>query len=547
MAALAAAAAIGVATASWQPSQPIRPAGTPAAAPANVAPAVSAIAARTPSARIEVIAQLETGAPAAALVATAGGELTQRLSLIGAVVARVSAAGALRLATEPGVQHVSLNAAVRGSTDSLIPVTAPAADDRVASAYAEAVAATESWSQRGATGRGVTVAVLDTGIAGDQPDFRDATGTSSRVVVSAVMNPDAQSAGDKLGHGTHIAGLVAGNGLKRNGGLQGRYLGVAPEANLVSVKISDDQGATTVADVINGLQFVVENKDALGIRIVNLSLNSTVAEPAATDPLDAAAEITWANGIVVVAAAGNRGGAADATHYAPANDPYVITVGAVDDQNTRRIEDDVVTDWSSRGPTQAGAAKPDVVAPGAHLVSVLAPGAAYADQCPSCVVDGAYLRLGGTSMAAGVASGAVALVLQRHPNWSPDQVKGALIYAARSVSGGGRAIDVVETIDEDGNRLANRGNTPSTLLPARAEFPTLVEWTRMSLSRMSLSRMSLSSVPPGDPLHAAWSRMSLSCACRPVAADPDAPMDPSRMSLSRMSLSRMSLSTSFTK
>jgi serine protease AprX len=139
-----------------------------------------------------------------------------------------------------------------------------------------------------------------------------------------------------------VAGLIAGNGARRNDGLRGKYLGTAPDANLISVKVADDQGNTSVGDVINGLQFVVENKDWFGIRIVNLSLNSTISEPAATDPLDAAAEVAWFNGIVVVAAAGNRGTADDAVGYAPANDPYVLTVGASDDQGTKGFGDDVM-------------------------------------------------------------------------------------------------------------------------------------------------------------------------------------------------------------
>jgi serine protease AprX len=499
---------------------------------------VSAIAERAPSQVVEVILQVAPGTSAAALVRTAGGTLTQRLPIIQAVVARVSAAGAMRLATEPGIRHVSLNAAVQGTAETVVPITSPAADDKLATAYGDSIGGTEAWAGERATGKGVTVAVLDTGVAGDAPDFKNADGTASRVVASAVVHPDARSAGDQLGHGTHIAGLIAGNGLKRNGGVRGRYLGVAPEANIVSVKISDDLGNTTVADVISGLQFVIANKDTLGIRIANLSLNSTVAEPAATDPLDAAAEVTWANGIVVVAAAGNRGSAADATHYAPANDPYVITVGAVDDQNTRALRDDLVTDWSSAGPTQDGTMKPDVVAPGAHLVSVLAPGAEYAKQCPECVVDGTYLRLGGTSMAAGVASGAIALILQRRPSWTPDQVKAAVIAAAREVDGAPE-LKVRRTINQSGSLVANQGNTPSTLLPSRTELPALADWTRMSFTRMSFTRMSFTSVPAGDPKNASWSRMSFTCACRPTES---AAVDPSRMSFTRMSFT-----TSFTK
>ena len=157
------------------------------------------------------------------------------------------------------------------------------------------------------SGRGVGVAVVDTGIAGDLPDFY--TGGQSRVIASAVTNPCAKNATDNVGHGTHVAGLIAGNSLNYPGlkKLMGRYMGVAPRANLVSVKVSDDDGDTTVLDVINGLQFVVDNKDALGIRVVNLSLSSSAAESYRTDPLDAAVEAAWFSGIVVVAAAATTG------------------------------------------------------------------------------------------------------------------------------------------------------------------------------------------------------------------------------------------------
>src|SRR5215208_7724422 len=203
------------------------------------------------------------------------------------------------------------------------------------------------------------------------PDFR-ATGTSSsRVIANAVTNPDAQTPGDAYGHGTHVAGIIAGNSWNRSvsDGLRGKYVGIAPEANLISVKVSDDAGDASVLDVIYGLQFVVDNKAAYNIRVVNLSLESTATGSHKTDPLDAAVESAWFKGIVVVTAAGNRGSAADAVSRAPGNDPYAISVGAVDDQGTKVPGDDLMATWSSRGTTQDGFAKPDVYAPGAKIVS----------------------------------------------------------------------------------------------------------------------------------------------------------------------------------
>ena len=165
-------------------------------------------------------------------------------------------------------------------------------------------------------------------------------------------------------------------------------------------------------DVIYGLQFVVDNKAAYNIRVVNLSLESTTPGSYKTDPLDAAVEAAWFKGIVVVTAAGNRGSAADAVSRAPGNDPYVITVGADDDQASNADGDDSRPSWSSRGITADGFAKPEIHAPGSGIVSTLAPNSAFASMCPSCIVDGQMIRAGGTSMAAPMISGTVALLLQ---------------------------------------------------------------------------------------------------------------------------------------
>ena len=236
------------------------------------------------------------------------------------------------------------------------------------------------------------MAVIDTGIAGDHPDFRDRS-RSSRVIASAVTNPCASDANDHFGHGTHVGGPDRRQQPQPQQEATGRYMGVAPRANLISVKVSDDDGRTTVLDVIYGIQFAVEQKDRFGIRVVNLSLSSTVAESYLTDPLDAAVESAWFSGLVVVAAAGNEGAGADSVSYAPANDPFVITAGGLDDRGTWSERDDVLAQWSSRGVTQDGIRKPEVLAPGARLVAALAPRSDFADLCPSCVVDSEYFRV----------------------------------------------------------------------------------------------------------------------------------------------------------
>src|SRR5215213_1163163 len=247
--------------------------GAPAATQPAIAPGLAAVAARTPAKRVSVIVQLRSGATSAAAmrsVRLAGGRTTQRLSVINGFGARLTAAAALELARRADVRVVSLDGRVA-------PQAIRASD--IDTAYPFSTGAAETWNANvPATGKGVGVAVIDTGIAGGLPDFRvSAFNGDSRVIASAVTNPDAKTAGDSYGHGTHVAGILAGNSWNRASAdpVQGRYVGVAPDANLVSVKASDDAGNATVLDVIYGLQFVVDHKDDLNIRVVNLSLQST--------------------------------------------------------------------------------------------------------------------------------------------------------------------------------------------------------------------------------------------------------------------------------
>jgi serine protease AprX len=324
-----------------------------------------------------------------------------------------------------------------------------------------------------------------------------------------------------------VAGLIAGNSLNRVSGKKerrGHYMGVAPRANLISVKVSDDDGDTTVLDVIYGIQFAVEHKDQFGIRVVNLSLSSTVAESYLTDPLDAAVESAWFSGLVVVAAAGNEGTGADAVSYAPANDPFVITAGGLDDRSTWSERDDMLAPWSSRGVTQDGIRKPEVLASGARLVSTLAPGSDFVDLCPTCVVDGEYFRVSGTSMSAAVVSGVAALMLERNPHWTPDQVKGALVSTLREVPGAGATVNAYEALR--GSGTANAGLVRNTLLdPASG----LIDWNRASFRRASFRDAA------GSPLQAAWSRASFRCDC---SLTDSGDVEPTRVSFRRVSFRR---------
>ncbi len=525
----------------------------------GIAVPVAATAAAPPRPERIVMTQATVSpATARALIARAGGEVTREVPMIHAFGARLTDAQAEREARARGVVRVAVNApmtarrdlgkraaaaqrragTVRATAKGGKPVAgtpAPAPSPAVSgssleTAFNASAGTINLWTgSPQITGTGVTVAVIDTGIAGDLPDFRTSpSDATSRVIASVVTNPYATTATDRYGHGTHVAGLIAGNGFNRPAGdpLAGRYAGAAPNADLVSIKASDDHGVATVLDVIHGLQFVADHHADYNIRVVNLSLESSVPQSARVDPLDAAVEAVWNKGVVVVAAAGNRGTASDAVTYAPGNDPYVISVGAVDDKGTKTLQDDALATWSSRGRTQDGHAKPDILAPGARLVSVLAPGSDFVTQCPSCIVSGQYIRLGGTSMSAAVTSGVVADMLQSRPTLTPDQVKAALMGTTRTVSGVGPEVQAYLAARADLKKVParNTGLVPSTLIDPKTGD---IDWTRASWSRASWS-------DAADPLRASWSRASWSCACALTATGT---VDPTRASWSRASWS----------
>jgi serine protease AprX len=481
-----------------------------------VAAAPATAAAKAPA---TYIVQLRAGVPDAhgrALVRAAGGQVTGSVHLIHALVARLSRADAAALRRQPDVRALTINARVRPQD--------VVNGSRLQTAYPWSVSAPYAWPY--ATGEGVGVAVIDTGIAGQLQDFVDDDGTS-RVKASVVTNPDATTPEDTYGHGTHVAGILAGNGGARNPSDPDflHYLGIAPDANLISIKAADDDGNATVLDVIYGLQFVVDHQAAYNIRVVNLSLESTAAESYRTDPLDAAVESAYFHGVLVVAAAGNRGGSPDAGDYAPGNDPWALSVGAVDDNGTATRSDDTVASWSSSGTTQDGVPKPDILAPGAHIVSTLAPGSAFESLCPSCVVPGGYFRAGGTSMAAPVVSGAAAVVIDRHPSWSAAQVKAALLATARSVGGTNvREVNVAAAMQMWSPPATVDPNLPPSDIVDPASGA--VDYTRSSWSRSSWSTAAAG-------LTAAWARSSWSCTC----AGGDGEVDPTRSSWSRSSWS----------
>ena len=283
------------------------------------------------------------------------------------------------------------------------------------------------------TGSGVTVAVIDSGIAADQPDFMVGNQIDA-VVVNQTSFGQGGGFMDLQGHGTHVAGVIGGSGAS-SGGL---YKGVAPNVNLVSLRVSDKNGMTYESSVIDSLQWVFDNKSLYNIKVVNLSLNSTVAQSYHTSPLDAAVEILWFNGIVVVVSAGNNGtDTGPVSIYPPANDPFVITVGAMEDKGTASLADDTLAIFSAYGTTEDGFAKPDLVAPGRNVIAPLSDKAATVYLAhPLHRVGDYYFRMSGTSMSAPVVTGAVALLLQDEPDLTPDQVKYRLMATTNTTWSG---------------------------------------------------------------------------------------------------------------
>jgi serine protease AprX len=417
-----------------------------------------------------------------------------------AFVANVPGAAIKAMSRNPAIKFITYDAPMRkmGMVD-------PANVDTV---YPGTVNAPELWSSL--TGAGIGVAVLDTGIS-SAPDWQDAAG-DSRIAYQINFNSNATSTTDGSGHGTHVAGIIAGNSWNRStSGLTGKYMGIAPEAKLINVKVSDDQGMSYASDVVDAIEWVIANRTTHNIRVMNLSLVSSVAESYKTSILDAAVEKAWFSGILVTVAAGNFG--PDTVKYPPANDPFVITVGASDPLGTTLRSDDGMAPWSSYGITQDGFSKPEVVAPGRSMVSVLSSSTCtIAMQFPTWVTDTDYLRMSGTSMASPVVAGSAALAFQAHPEWTNDQVKWLLLNTSTLLGDatplpgqGAGEIDAAALAHYSSTpELANQGLTVSDQLVGPNGTTTYTSTSTASWSTASWSTASWST--------ASWSTASWSTA-----------------------------------
>jgi serine protease AprX len=332
--------------------------------------------------------------------------LKRRFSTMGTVSAKITGAALLKLARDKVILAITPDA----------PVVLSGYTSTEAWPYAASVP--RFW---GSSAPAPTIAIVDSGIDANRSDF------GGRVVADVKMTQlGNNSPGDGRGHGTFVAGIAAG-------GAPGKA-GASPQSKIVSIDVMDDKGMAMTSDVIAAADWILRNKDTYGIRVANFSLHSSTPASILWDPLDAAVERLWFGGVVVVAAAGNYGipGGQSGVPYAPGNDPFVITVGAVDlDGSPLWTRDDQAAPWSAYGYTLDGFAKPEISAPGRYMVGPIPIGATLGLEKPQNLRGAQYMQLSGTSFAAPIVAGAAAQILAAHPSWTPDQVKGALMVTAK--------------------------------------------------------------------------------------------------------------------
>jgi serine protease AprX len=461
-------------------------------------PLLEARARTTPNALVNVIIQSDEGTSDAqnAFRATgrengdnlgAGEQVKRKLKFVGSVAITLKAKRLLVLARKEGLTITSDARVKLDSTPSSSQVW-PTAE-----ALRPFYASTDQY--RSTT---PAIAVVDSGIDKNRIDFDGGTRVVADQVITQLL---PNSPGDGRGHGTFVAGIAAGSGPN--------YAGAAPAAKLVSLDVMDDNGMARTSDVIAAAQWIYEHKDQYNIRVANFSLHSTVPSNFTEDPLDKAVEKLWFSGVIVVAAAGNYGHAAgpSGVMFAPGNEPFVITVGAVDLDGSVRVWNHDVPNWSAYGYTYDGFRKPEISAAGRYMVGPIPAAASLLAQKPENAVSVGYMRLSGTSFAAPVVSGAAAQILARHPGWTPDQVKGALMKAARYVPEAPPGSAGVGEVNAYRAAMLSRAPNPNLALnafvvpdPAGGSTPVFdaVSWSDAASSNTSWDAVSWSDVSWSD-------------------------------------------------
>jgi serine protease AprX len=403
------------------------------------------------------------------LIEEAEGAARRRLPIIEGHVAVIPNRTLLRLAARKAVERISLDRPVMGANE-LTGAT---------------VGSTAARQQFGYDGAGVGVVIIDSGVSASHHDLSGANG-ASRVVRFVDFINDQQQAYDDFGHGTHVAGIIAGNGSDSGGA----RAGIAPAARLVVLKVLDGSGNGNISDVIAALDYALQHRDELNIGVINLSVATGVYESYETDPLTVAARRAVNAGIVVVTAAGNNGkNARGITSYAgvtaPGNAPWVLTVGASSHMGSTDRSDDAIAAFSARGPAAIDlGAKPDILAPGVGIESLATPGSHLYTTGGQYLLEGTvpgpylpYLSLSGTSMSAPVVAGTVALMLQANPSLTPNAVKAILQYTAEPSTRLDRLTQGAGFLNATGAiALARYFAQPSATYPATPQWNKQLIW-----------------------------------------------------------------------
>ena len=395
------------------------------------------------------------------LVEDLGGTVGRDLSIIDGFVAEIPARELTRLEQSPVVHSVTYDSKIQML--HMVNGFDGAADMGSAFNLASQTKARDMWTH-GFTGRGVDVALIDSGVA--PVEGLTAPG---KVINGADLSFEQNSDGlrymDTYGHGTHLAGLIAGRDADWYPGNHDSFSGIAPDSRIVNVKVANAMGATDVSQVIAAIDWVVQHKNdnGMNIRVLNLSFGTDGVQHYVLDPLTYAAEVAWRKGIVVVAAAGNSQFGNQRLNN-PAYDPFLIAVGADDTEDRIGFGDDTVPSWSASG----GGRGVDLVAPGKSLVSLRSPGSHIDLTQPQGIVNSRFMRGSGTSQAAAVVSGAAALLLQQRPTLTPDQVKAILkrsatyLNAADQVAQGNGALNLAAAANTATPLLATQLHAPAT-------------------------------------------------------------------------------------
>jgi serine protease AprX len=339
--------------------------------------------------------------------ATAATQVTADYSVIHGVSAVVSGSQLVDLASDPKVSTIT--------EDARVQLTSTAGGFSNDQMWPDVSNAPRNW---GSGDRTPAIAVVDSGVAAGRADF------GGRVVKQVGFGHGSWS-GDSYGHGTFVASIAAGESAG--------YAGQAPQSRIISLDVLGSDGSGRLKDVVAAADWIYRNHTAYNIKVANFSLTSSATTSFTNDPLDTAVERLWLSGVTVVAAAGNYAtdGAESGVLHAPGNDPFVITVGASDINGSVDAGDDFAAPWSAWGYTPDGFLKPDVCAPG-RVIDAAAPSnsSMYVNH-PERVVDSGYMWMSGTSFAAPIVSGTAAYLMSEHPDWTPDQVKGALMVSAQ--------------------------------------------------------------------------------------------------------------------